>query len=204
LINLIFILVGLLGGSFEIIPIILKQSIIVFKVVGKGAKQAFSKESGGHQWQRIPPTEKKGRVQTSLITVAVLPEADKTSLKISEKDIRIDTTKGTGAGGQHKNKTETAVRATHIPTGICVFVDSRSQHQNKQDALEILMGRLQEINEKHKHQERDDYRRNPIGDGERGSKIRVIREKDAIVINNLNNKSISYKDYCRGNLEQLI
>jgi peptide chain release factor 1 len=183
-----------------------KPGIIVFKVIGKGAVAAFGKESGVHQWQRVPPTEKKGRVHTSLITVAVLPVVEKTKIKIPEKDIRIDTTKGTGAGGQHKNKTETAVRATHIPTGISVFIDSRSQNQNKQDALEILMGRLQEISDTQKHQQRVDDRRNQIGDGERGarSKVRIIREKDGLVINNLNNKKITYKDYCRGNLSDLI
>jgi peptide chain release factor 1 len=194
----------LTGGVFEITPIILKQSIIVFKVVGNGAKEAFGKESGGHQWQRVPPSEKKGRVQTSLITIAVLPEINTTKFSIPEKDIRFDTTRGTGPGGQHKNKTETAVRATHIPTGISVFVDSRSQYQNKQDALEILIGRLQEIDENTKNKQRDDFRKNQIGDNERGSKIRIIREKDGIVINNLNNKKISYKDYCRGNLDLLL
>lgn len=182
-----------------------KPGIIIFKVAGKGAKEAFKSESGGHQWQRIPPTEKRGRVQTSLITVAVLPEPDRSKIKIPEKDIRIDTTKGTGAGGQHKNKTETAVRATHLPTGISVFIDSRSQNQNKQDALDILMGRLQDLADREKHQQRVDARKNQIGDGERGNaKVRIIREKDAMVINNMNGKKISYKDYCRGNLSELI
>lgn len=196
--------VAKLGLAIE--PLVVKPGIIIFKAMGSGSRAAFKNESGAHQWQRVPPTEKRGRVQTSLITVAVLPEIDRSKIKMNEKDIRIDTTKGTGAGGQHKNTTETAVRATHLPTGITVFIDSRSQNQNRADALEILMGRLQELDSNQKHQQRVDDRRNQIGDGERGAlaKTRIIREKDGMVINNLNNKKISYKDYCRGNISDLL
>lgn len=172
--------------------------------MGKGAKAAFAGESGGHQWQRIPPTEKKGRVHTSLITVAVLPEPDLTQIKIPEKDLKMDIARGSGKGGQKRNKTETAVRLTHIPTGISVHIDSRHQNQNKELAMEILMGRLQERAEDEKHSKRVNDRRGQIGDGERGGKTRVIREKDAVVINTKNDKSIAYKDYCRGNLADLI
>ena len=191
-------------NSLEILPLIVKPGIIVFKVNGANAKKCFAKEAGGHQWQRIPPTEKKGRVHTSLITVAVLPEIDRSKFKIPEKDIKIETTRGTGAGGQHKNTTDTAVRATHIPTGISVFIDSRSQNQNKQDAIEILMGRLQSLEQERKHNERVDQRRNQIGDGERGGKVRVVREKDGFVINCQNNQQITCKDYFKGNLEKLL
>lgn len=175
-------------------------------MLGKGAKAAFGNESGGHQWQRIPPTEKKGRVHTSLITVAVLPEPDRSKIKVEEKDLKMDIARGSGNGGQKRNKTETAVRLTHIPTGISVHIDSRNQNQNKEDAMDILMGRLQALSEAQKSQKRVNERREQIGDGDRGAgaKVRIIREKDGMVINNINNKKISYKDYCRGNLNDLV
>ena len=115
----------------------------MLRITGRGAAAAFAREAGGHRWQRVPPNEKRGRVHTSTVTVAVLDEPSEHELRIAPEDLDESFTRGTGPGGQHRNKRETAVVLRHVPTGITVRVDGgRSRHLNRQSALGLLRSRL--------------------------------------------------------------
>ena len=131
-------------------------------------------ESGVHRVQRVPQTESSGRIHTSAATVAVLPEAEEVDIKIEEKDLRIDTYRASGAGGQHVNTTDSAVRITHIPTGVVVAIqDEKSQHKNKAKALKILRSRIYEVERKTRDDERAISRKGQIGSGDRSERIRT-------------------------------
>lgn len=176
-----------------------RKGIIVFRVDGRGAATAFLNEAGGHRVQRIPPTEKRGRVQTSTITVAVLSVPTSVECHLPEKDMRITTCRGSGAGGQHRNVTDSAVQILHIPTGIMVRSESeRSQYLNKDMALEVLRARVQALASERAYGERRDKRKQQIGSGMRADKRRTIRVKDGTVKDHLTGKSWDYKKYRRG------
>lgn len=131
-------------------------------------------EVGVHRVQRIPETEKLNRVHTSTMTVAVLPEAEDVDIEINPQDIRIDTKRASGAGGQHVNTTDSAIRLTHIPTGIVVNIqDERSQHKNKDKAFKILKAKLYELERNKLKQERDMNRKSQVGTGDRSERIRT-------------------------------
>jgi peptide chain release factor 1 len=151
----------------------------VASFVGEQAKNLFINEAGGHRWQRIPPTERRGRAQTSTVTVVVLDPDSIVRKKMDPKDVKITTARGSGPGGQNRNKTESCVIAVHKPTGTQVRIDNeRSQQQNRVTALKLLAARLYEVERNKLLQARDADRKNQAGTGMRGDKIRTYRTQD--------------------------
>jgi len=147
---------------------------VIFSVSGEGAFHRLQFESGGHRVQRVPETETQGRVHTSAATVAVLPEAGEVEVDIRDEDLQIDTMRAGGPGGQKVNKTESAVRITHIPTGVVVKCqDEKSQHKNKAKAMRVLRSRVLEAQQRKVHEERAEARRTLIGSGDRSERIRT-------------------------------
>ena len=147
---------------------------VSFEITGDGAYSRFKFESGVHRVQRVPETESQGRIQTSTATVAVLPEADEVEFEINPSELKIDTFRSSGAGGQHINKTDSAIRITHLPTGTVVECqDERSQHKNKERALKILSARLLEVEQQKHKDEIDSARRAMVGTGDRSERIRT-------------------------------
>ena len=147
---------------------------VTFKVIGKGAYSVLKYESGTHRVQRVPETESGGRIHTSAITVAVLPEADEIDVQIDEKDIRIDVMRASGNGGQCVNTTDSAVRLTHYPTGIVIYSQTeKSQLQNKEKAFALLRAKLYDIQQQEAHDAEAAARKSQIGTGDRSEKIRT-------------------------------
>lgn len=147
---------------------------IICEVAGRNVFGKLKYESGTHRVQRIPKTESGGRIHTSAATVAVLPEAEEFDVQINDKDLRIDTYRSQGAGGQHVNTTDSAVRITHIPTGVVVEVqDERSQHKNKAKAMKILMTRIYDLKREKLASERAEDRKSQVGSGDRSERIRT-------------------------------
>ncbi len=148
---------------------------VIARIVGTGAYSKLKFESGGHRVQRVPETESQGRIHTSACTVAVLPEADPIAdITISPADIRIDTFRSSGAGGQHVNKTDSAVRVTHLPTGIVVECqDDRSQHRNRAQAMAVLASRLLDKERSERQAKEAAHRKSLVGSGDRSERIRT-------------------------------
>jgi peptide chain release factor 1 len=148
---------------------------IICRVNGQGAYSRLKFESGGHRVQRVPETESQGRIHTSACTVAVMPEADeRAAVAINPADLKIDTYRASGAGGQHINKTDSAVRITHLPTGIVVECqDDRSQHRNKAQALSVLAARIQDAQDRAAHAAEASTRKSLVGSGDRSDRIRT-------------------------------
>ena len=143
-------------------------------IKGDGVFSMLKFESGVHRVQRVPATESSGRIHTSAATVAVLPEVEEVDIKIEDKDLRIDTYRASGAGGQHVNTTDSAVRVTHLPTGVVVAIqDEKSQHKNKAKALKILRSRVYEEERLAREAERSSSRKGQIGSGDRSERIRT-------------------------------
>lgn len=162
-------------------------------------------ESGGHRIQRVPPTEKKGRVHTSTVTVAVLPHASETvkQTKVMTKDVNTDWFSGTGKGGQKRNKAQACCRLTHIPTGITVIQQGRSRKNNYKLAFDELEKRVQEINEEADRKQENSLRQMQINSGGRDQKTVTIRMQDDIVIHHITNKRTTAKRYMNGHIGDL-
>lgn len=175
-------------------------------ISGTGVFSRLKFESGVHRVQRVPETESSGRIHTSAATVAVLPEAEEVDIKIEEKDLKIDTYRASGAGGQHVNTTDSAVRITHIPTGIIVIQqDEKSQHKNKAKAMKILRSRIYDAERQKKQQERADSRKEQIGSGDRSERIRTYNFPQSRVSDHRINMTL-YKidEVISGQLDEFI
>lgn len=168
-------------------------------MTGDGADHVFRDEAGGHRWQRVPPNERRGRVQTSTVTVAVLREPTEVEVVISERDIEWVATRGSGAGGQARNKVSSAVQMRHLPTGIMVRCEGeRSQHQNRKTALAILRARIWEARQSAADGTAAAVRRAQVGSGQRGDKRRTVREQEGQVVDHVTGRRWRLREYLRG------
>ena len=179
---------------------------ITFMVKGKGAYSKLKYESGVHRVQRVPETESSGRIHTSTSTVAVLPEIEDVELEIDEKDLKIDTYRSSGAGGQHVNKTESAIRITHLPTGIVVACqDERSQIKNRERAMSILRSKLYDYYQGQVEAEYKKERKSQVGSGDRSERVRTYNYPQGRVTDHrVNLTSYNLEGVLNGDLDQFI
>jgi len=178
---------------------------IVFALRGKNVFQAMQFESGGHRVQRVPETEAKGRVHTSAATVAVLAEAEEVEVKIDDKDLRVDTYRSSGAGGQHVNKTESAVRITHIPTGTVVACqEERSQLKNRQRAMVVLRSRIYDAQKRAADAARAAERKEQVGSGDRSDRIRTYNFPQDRLTDHRLNRNFSLAQVMEGKMDPVV
>ena len=179
---------------------------VVFSINGKGAYSKLKYESGVHRVQRVPDTESQGRIHTSTVTVAVLPEAEDVEINIDEKDLKVDTYRSSGAGGQHVNKTESCIRMTHIPTGIVVTCqDERSQIKNREKAMKVMKSRLYDYYNTQYQSEYAANRKSQVGTGDRSERIRTYNfPQGRITDHRIGYTIYSLEDFLMGNIGDMI
>lgn len=179
---------------------------ICFSIDGEGAYSRLKFESGVHRVQRVPDTEASGRIHTSTVTVAVLPEAEDVEIEINPADLQIDTFRAGGAGGQHINKTESAIRITHIPTGVVVECqDERSQHKNKDKAMKVLRSRLYEAKLREHNDQIASERKSQVGTGDRSERIRTYNYPQGRLTDHRIGLTLYHlEDNLNGNLDEFI
>ena len=197
------------GWSFDIMQLNETERGGIREVItcikGRGVFERLKFESGVHRVQRVPETESAGRIHTSAATVAVLPEATEVDINIASKDIRIDTMRSSGAGGQHVNKTDSAVRITHLSTGIVVTSSQKSQHRNREIAMQVLMSRLYDLERTREHQKRAVDRASQVGSGDRSERIRTYNYPQGRITDHRINLTLYKLDqFMHGNLDELI
>ena len=176
----------------------------VFAIKGDGAYSVFKFEGGTHRVQRVPETESAGRIHTSTATVAVMPEAEEVDVELDEKDLKIDVFRSSGPGGQSVNTTDSAVRITHLPTGIAVAMqDERSQLQNRDKAMRVLRARLYEEERAKQHAEQAATRKAQVGTGERAEKIRTYNYPQDRVTDHRVKVTVRLEDALNGDLDEL-
>ena len=179
---------------------------VVFSISGSGAYSKLKFESGVHRVQRVPETESQGRVHTSTVTVAVLPELEEVEFEILDKDLRVDTYRSSGAGGQHVNKTDSAIRMTHLPTGIVVTCqDERSQLKNREKAMMILKAKLYDFYQGQKNKEYADNRKSQVGSGDRSERIRTYNfPQGRMTDHRIGFTSYNLLDFMNGDIDELV
>lgn len=179
---------------------------IIFDIIGKEVYGKLKHESGVHRVQRVPVTESSGRIHTSTVTVAILPEVEEVELEISSNDLKIDRFRSTGPGGQSVNTTDSAIRITHIPTGMVVTCqDEKSQHKNKAKALKILRARLLDMAERKKHEELALKRKSQVGTGDRSERIRTYNfPQNRITDHRIGLNLHNLEEVLEGNLNDLV
>ena len=197
------------GWCFEI----LEQSLselggvkeVVARIVGDGVFAKLKYESGVHRVQRVPETESGGRIHTSAATVAVLPEAEDVDVQINPADIRLDTMRASGSGGQHVNTTDSAVRILHIPTGIIVVSSEKSQHRNREIAMQVLKTRLFDLERQRVDNERSADRKSQVGTGDRSERIRTYNfPQGRMTDHRINLTLYSLNQIMQGDLEEIV
>ncbi|MBV2183384.1 MAG: peptide chain release factor 1 [Rhizobium sp.] len=178
---------------------------IIATITGRGVFSKLKFESGVHRVQRVPETEASGRIHTSAATVAVLPEAEEIDIEIRPEDIRIDTMRSSGAGGQHVNTTDSAVRITHLPTGLVVTSSEKSQHQNRAKAMQVLRSRLYDIERQRTDSERSADRKSQVGSGDRSERIRTYNFPQGRVTDHRINLTLYKLDrMMEGDIDELV
>jgi peptide chain release factor 1 len=178
---------------------------IIATITGRGVFAKLKFESGVHRVQRVPETEASGRIHTSAATVAVLPEAEEVDIEIRQEDIRIDTMRSSGAGGQHVNTTDSAVRITHLPSGIVVTSSEKSQHQNRAKAMQVLRSRLYDMERQRMDSERSADRKSQVGSGDRSERIRTYNFPQGRVTDHRINLTLYKLDrMIEGEIDELV
>lgn len=192
------------GVGFDVAIVDEWDGMMVLYVAGAAAWDLLRHESGGHRWQRIPPNERKGKVHSSTVTVAVFPDRPKAAFAVRESDCEVTTCRGSGPGGQNRNNTNSAVQVKHLPSGLSVRCETeRSQSQNKASAMSLLAARLESRHSSAETARVVDNRRSQIGSGERSDKIRTVQMQNGQVVNHLTGAKVSVEKYLRGDLQSV-